>query len=137
MRLIPSEDIALVILSNSEIGNNLNDIQEEICTALIPEFADIGKDQPSSNSGEQQIPKGFLGNWKGTIVAYDREIGVVLRVTKADGVSISLSENQENEVDLSVVTDWFLMGDFPGTIPTSDQFADTSLAARIVRSGFR
>ena len=36
------------------------------------------------------------------------------------GLTKSLSENQENEVDLSVVTDWFLMGDFPGTIPTPD-----------------
>ena len=50
MRLIPSEDIALVILCNSECGNYLSEIQEEICTALIPEFADIGGEQPSSDS---------------------------------------------------------------------------------------
>ena len=120
MRLIPSEDIALVILCNSEIGNNLSEIQEEICTVLIPEFANIGKDQPSTASGKQQIPDGFLGNWEGKIVAYDREVEVELRVTKSDGVSISLSGNQKNQVDLAVVMDWFLMGDFPGTIPTPD-----------------
>jgi len=120
MRLIPSEDIALVILCNSECSNYLGEIQEEICTALIPEFSEIGKDEPITEMREQKMPEGFLGRWKGKIVAYDSEIGVVMRVTKTDGVHISLSENQENEVELAVVSDWFLMGDFPGTIPTPD-----------------
>jgi CubicO group peptidase (beta-lactamase class C family) len=120
MRLIPSEDIALVILCNTECGDTLSEIQEGICTALIPEFADIEKDQPSSDSGDQQVPGGFLGSWEGKIVAYDREIGVILRATEGAGVWVSLSEDQENEVDLAIATDWFLMGDFPGTIPTPD-----------------
>jgi hypothetical protein len=120
MRLIPSEDIALVILCNTECGNNLSEIQEEICTALIPKFADIERDKPSRDSGEQQVQEGFLGTWEGKIVAYDREIGVVLRATEGAGVWVSLSEAQESKVDLAAATDWFLMGNFPGTIPTPD-----------------
>jgi CubicO group peptidase (beta-lactamase class C family) len=118
MRLIPSEDIAVVILCNTECGDNLREIQEEICTALIPELAAIERDKPSSDSGEQQVPEGFLGSWDGKIITYDHEIGVGLRVTQTDGVWVSLSEAPQSEVDLGVATDWFLMGEFPGTIPT-------------------
>ncbi|MFC2092465.1 serine hydrolase domain-containing protein, partial [Bacteroidota bacterium] len=125
MRLIPSEDIALVILCNNEIGNTLGEIQEEICTALIPDFNKPEETQEEtqteqSDSQEQKMPEGFLGRWKGEIVAYDREIEVELRVTDTEGARIILSEQKESKVDLAVVTDNFLLVYFPGTIPTPD-----------------
>ena len=43
-----------------------------------------------------------------------------LRVTETDGFKISMSDKQETKVDLAVITDGFLIGYFPGTIPTPD-----------------
>jgi CubicO group peptidase (beta-lactamase class C family) len=125
IRLIPSENIALVILCNTEIGNNLNEIQEDICTALIPDFIKPEETQEEaqteqSDSQEQKMPEGFLGRWEGKIVAYDREIDVLLRVNKTDGVKISMLDKQETKVDLEFITDGFLLGYFPGVITTPD-----------------
>jgi len=122
MRLIPAEDIALVILCNGEIGDHLNEIQEEICTALIPGFDKDGKETQAviQSAKEQQIPKGFLGKWEGKIVAYDREIDIELKVNKTDGAIIGLSGQQESKIDLAVITDNFMLGYFSGVIPTPD-----------------
>jgi CubicO group peptidase (beta-lactamase class C family) len=137
MRLIPSEDIAVVILCNGEYSG-LGELQEEICTALIPEFAEIGKDAPSAAMEGQELPEGFLGSWEGKIVAYDRDIDVLLRVTETDGMKISMSDKQEKKIDLSVITDSFLLGYFPGVIPTPDaeRYPDRIRLA-LVRQGDR
>jgi len=123
MCIIPSENIALVILCNTEIGDNLGEIQEDICTALIPDFIKPEETQEEtqteqSDSKEQKMPEGFLGRWEGKIVAYDREIDVQMRVTAANGMKISISNGQESKVDLAVATNNFVLGSFSGTIPT-------------------
>jgi len=112
----------LVILCNSEIGDNLSEIQEEICTALIPGFNKDGKEAQADiqSAEEQQIPEEFLGKWEGKIVAYDREIDIELKVNKTDGAIIGLSGQQESKIDLAVITDDFMLGYFSGVIPTPD-----------------
>jgi CubicO group peptidase (beta-lactamase class C family) len=122
MRLIPAEDMALVILSNTETGNHLSEIQEEICCALIPGFAKVRKEDPSSKEPAQKkiIPGGLLGRWKGKIVAYDREIEAELKVDETEGATIALSGQPESKMDLAVATDDFLLGYFSGAIPTPD-----------------
>ena len=137
MRLIPSEDIAVVILCNSE-HTSLGELQEKIYTALIPEFAEMGKDAPNAPMGAQEMPEGFLGRWEGKIVAYDRDIDVLLRVTETDGMKISIANEQESKIDLSFITDSFLLGYFPGVIPTPDaeRYPDRIRLA-LVRGGDR
>jgi CubicO group peptidase (beta-lactamase class C family) len=140
MRLIPSEDMALVILCNTEIGRHLSEIQEEICTALIPGFAKVGKeDQLSDESAEEQeIPKGLFGKWKGKIVAYDREIETELIINNTEGAKISLSGQQDSKIDLAVVTDDFLLGYFSGVVPTPDaQRHPDKIRLALIRQGNR
>ncbi len=122
MRLIPSEDMALVILGNMEISDHLGEIQEEICSALIPGFAKARKEDPSSQepADEQKIPAGLLGRWKGKIVAYDREVEAELKVDETEGATIALSGQPESKMDLAFATDDFLLGCFSGAIPTPD-----------------
>jgi CubicO group peptidase (beta-lactamase class C family) len=140
MRLIPSEDIALVILCNNEIGDNLYEIQDEICNALIPGFTKPKiEDQQTNESGaEQQIPEELLGKWKGKIVAYDREIEVELIVDGIEETNIILSGQKENKIDLSVVTNNFLLGYFSGVIPTQDglRYPD-KIRLALIRQGDR
>jgi len=123
MRLIPSKDMAVVILCNNDIGDRLGDLQEEICALLIPNFSKIGRDQSGTDrsvtdSGKQELPEGFLGRWEGKIISGSLEIRVVMRVAEGDGIYVGLSKCREEEFDLSVATDGFLMGDFAGTIPS-------------------
>jgi len=122
MRLVPAEDLALVILCNSEIGDHLGEIQEEICAALIPGFSKAREEggPAAGPPGERRIAEGLLGKWKGRIVAYDREIVAELEISNEAGAKIVLSGQEKVQLDLSVATDGFLMGDFPGLIPTAD-----------------
>jgi len=53
-------------------------------------------------------------------VAYDREIVAELEISNEAGAKIVLSGQEKVQLDLSVATDGFLMGDFPGLIPTAD-----------------
>jgi CubicO group peptidase (beta-lactamase class C family) len=125
-RLFPSENVAVVILCNNEWGDRLGEIQEAICTALIPEFAEIKRDPPSgggrSGGGNQEmtLPEVLLGTWEGKIVAHDRDIDVVLEVSETEGARVRLAGQPEAKVDLTVAVPTFLLGEFPGTIPTPD-----------------
>jgi CubicO group peptidase (beta-lactamase class C family) len=138
-RLIPSENIAVVILCNSEWGDRLGETQEAICTALIPEFAEINRDEPGGSGGQEMIlPEDLLGTWEGKIVAHDRDIEVVLEMSQAEGARISLAGQPEAALDLAVVTSNFLLGNFPGSIPTPDgERYPSGVRLALVRSGDR
>jgi len=138
MRMVPSENIAFVVLCNSEWGEHLSQIQEAMCTVLIPELAEIKKDAPDGGGQEMILPEDLLGTWEGKIVAHDRNIAVLLEMSEPEGVRIRLSEQPEDEVDLAVATSNFLLGNFPGTIPTPDGGRyPSSVRLALVRSGER
>jgi hypothetical protein len=118
MRLIPAEDVAVVVACNAECAGLL-DIQEAMVAALIPEIGGIDR-AISSPSPEQIVPpEGLFGTWRGRITAYDREIEVELTVA-ADGAWITLRGAAPAAVDLSAATPTFLLGMFSGSIPTPD-----------------
>jgi CubicO group peptidase (beta-lactamase class C family) len=138
MVLVPSENLAVVILSNSDYdASRLLHIQGAIRAALIPGYAGFNpwaltaKDRSEvdrvasekQEAGEipnRQFPEELLGEWEGRIVAYDREIDVSLVLSNDEGARIKLSGQEELGVDLSVVSSAFLLGTFQGTIPTPD-----------------
>jgi CubicO group peptidase (beta-lactamase class C family) len=118
MRLIPAEDVAVVVACNAECASLL-DIQEAMVGALVPEIARIDR-ATSSPSPEEVVPPGELfGTWRGRITAYDRQIEVELTVA-ADGAWITLHDTAPAAVELSVTTPTFLLGMFSGSVPTPD-----------------
>ena len=120
MRLFPSEDIAAVVLCNAEC-EKLYDIQKAIFVALIPE---LGEPEPepvdtSSTSQPPEQPSELYGTWEGRIVAYDREMEVALHIDSL-GVRISVEDQPQDDVELSVLSPTFLLGMFDAHIPTPD-----------------
>jgi CubicO group peptidase (beta-lactamase class C family) len=138
MALVPSENLALVILSNTDYdANKLLHIQGAIRAALIPGYNGLNlwaltaedrsevETEPSEvqvkdEVSTQQFPADLLGRWEGQIVAYDRRIGVSLILSNDGGARITLSGQQEHAVDFSVISSVFLFGTFQGSIPTPD-----------------
>jgi len=138
MVLVPSENLAVVILSNTDYdASRLLHIQGAIRAALIPRYAGFNpwalptKDQREAEtiaSEEEvqddtvthQFPEALLGRWEGQIVAYDRQIDVTLLLSNDKGARIKLSGQEERGVDFSVVSSVFLLGTFQGSIPTPD-----------------
>jgi len=138
MVMAPSENLALVILSNTDYdGNKLLHIQGAIRAAVIPGYdgfnpwalaeedrsdaeAQDSEAQTQEEVPSQPFPEELLGRWDGQIVAYDRRIDVSLALSNDKGARIRVSGQEERGVDFSVVSSGFLFGTFQGSIPTPD-----------------
>lgn len=138
MVLVPSENLAVVILSNTDYdASRLLHIQGAVRAALIPLYAgfnpwalpakdqleaetDASEEQVQDDTLTQRFPEVLLGKWEGQIVAYDRQIDVTLVLSNDKGARIKLSGQEERGVDFSVVSSVFLLGTFQGSIPTPD-----------------
>jgi len=137
MALVPSENLAVVILTNTDYdAARLLHIQGAIRAALIPGYkpnpwalaaedpseveAEPSEAQARDESPPPQFPEDLLGTWEGRIVAYDREIDVSLVLSNHEGARIALSGQEECAVDFSVISSGFLLGTFQGSIPTPD-----------------
>lgn len=138
MALVPSENLAFVILSNTDYdASRLLHIQGAIRVALIPGYdfnpwalaakdrleaeTDASEEQAQDEVPTQQFPEELLGKWEGQIVAYDKEIDVSLVLSNDEGARIKLSGQEERAVDFSVIISGvFLFGTFQGSIPTQD-----------------
>ncbi len=137
MVLVPSEDVAVVILTNSDYdAGRLLHIQGAVRAALIPGYdgrnlwaltapdtSEAGSDTAAAlgegPESTQRFPEEMLGTWEGRIVAYDREIATLLVLSDAGG-TVRLSGQEAVPVDFSVVSRDFLLGTFAGSIPTPD-----------------
>jgi len=118
LRLIPGEDIAVVVLCNAECAA-LSEIQEAMVTALLPGLRTIEREASSSAPQEVVAPAELVGTWNGKITAYDRVIDVELTVAAGE-TRIALSDAPPEVIDLSVAVPTFLLGMFAGAIPTPD-----------------
>jgi hypothetical protein len=118
MRLFPDEDIAAVVLCNSEC-DKLYDIQKAIFVALIPELGEPEPVEKSSSAGPSIDPSEMQGIWRGRITTYDRELDIELAIDSAR-VSVGVGDQPQDTVEVSVITPTFLMGMFDADIPTPD-----------------
>jgi CubicO group peptidase (beta-lactamase class C family) len=118
MRLFPDEDIAAVVLCNSEC-EKLYDIQEAIFVALIPELGEPEPVEKSSSVEPPVDPSEMYGTWKGRITTYNQELEVEL-VIDSMKVAVGVGDQPQDDVDVSVITPTFLMGMFDAEIPTPD-----------------
>ena len=118
MRLFPDDDIAAVVLCNSEC-EKLYDIQKAIFVALIPELGEPEPAETSSSSEPPIDPNEMYGTWRGRITTYDRDLDVEL-VIDSMRVSVGVGDQSQSDVEVSVITPTFLMGMFDAEIPTPD-----------------
>jgi CubicO group peptidase (beta-lactamase class C family) len=166
MAFVPSENLAFVILSNTDYdASRLLHIQGAIRASLIPGYdfnpwalaakdlleaeTDASEEQAQDEVPTQQFPDELLGKWEGQIVAYDREIEVSLVLSNDQGARIKLSGQEERGVDFSVISSVFLFGTFQGSIPTPDiaryddwvrlavRYADNKLSGQATAVGWR
>jgi hypothetical protein len=118
MRLFPDEDIAAVVLCNSEC-EKLYDIQKAIFVALIPELGEPEPVEISSSVEPTVDPREMYGTWRGHITTYDRQLDVEL-VIDSMGVTVGVGDQAQDDVEVAVITPTFFMGMLDADIPTLD-----------------
>ena len=128
LRLIPSENIALVVLMNNRNDELLYGIQNDILAALLPEWVTMAQRRERAASSETEdapqqaprIPRELEGVWRGKIAAYDGDIGIKMTIAKDTGIRVRLQDQEETILDVSSLHFGYLFGTFSGTIPTED-----------------
>ena len=144
MRLFPSENLAFVILCNtSGLEDHIIEIHNDICDALVPGFVEEEEkeiqekpQQEQSPVEEKVIPDQFLGLWNGKIVTYEGGVPVTMQVDQDNGFRIKIDDDDETQIETSVLSGNFLLGYFTGTIPTSDGINHSDkIRLAIVRDG--
>jgi CubicO group peptidase (beta-lactamase class C family) len=130
LNLIPSEDIAVVVLLNC-IDFRTFGLFDEVASAILPEFE---KTWEKNRERKQSEPEPFkpvpelLGTWKGVVKTYGGEIPITMEFQDDGDVHVVLNEIGASRDVPSLKTllnnvgykDGNLTGRFYGTIETSD-----------------
>jgi CubicO group peptidase (beta-lactamase class C family) len=95
LRLIPSEKIAVIVLSNSGSGSFAY-IVDEILSTLLPKYGEVrakavaAPQNAPANIAPQGPAPAFIGNWSGIIKTYRGDLPLTLSINAAGDVHIKL-----------------------------------------------
>jgi CubicO group peptidase (beta-lactamase class C family) len=122
INLYPSENLAIVVLTNSE-NNATSKIAERVAAAVLPKYAaalQADKPKPASRPPAFAPPPELLGEWAGTLRTWQRSIPFTL-VLQADGdIHVRLGDELETLLNEVEFENGHLVGRFAGAIPTPD-----------------
>ncbi len=97
LQLLPEENVAVVILSNSS-NRNLSSYAQDIFAALLPEFAEKRsrvKKKAQQKPEKIPVPQELVGVWKGEIYTHSGAVPVEIEFNE-DGKAASRLTGEEN-----------------------------------------
>jgi CubicO group peptidase (beta-lactamase class C family) len=116
LMLIPSEDLAVVILTNS---TKALDLKDKIVSAILPKWKAGEKRKTSANLPYRPDPN-TRGSWKGKVHTYQGDIDLILEFLGSGEVRAKLGDQPETFLHDVTLTDGWLRGLMPGNIGTDD-----------------
>lgn len=123
LKIIPEENIAVVILINTFNSEYVTQTTDKILTAMMDSNKFEGH---SSGPRERTIPDELIGTWKGEIKTYEGSIPIMLRFAQDGNISALTGDQTESAKPnwsnfyLIESTDSSIFGAFDGKIPTDD-----------------
>jgi CubicO group peptidase (beta-lactamase class C family) len=122
LSLYPSEDIAIVVLTNCE-SNGVDDIAQQIAAALLPKYAAslrATKPKLEEKPPTFQAAAELLGKWAGTVRTWEKPVPITLFFQSDGDIHVKLGDDLETLLNEVRYNDGHLEGRFAGTIPTPD-----------------
>jgi len=123
LKLIPSENIAVVILSNGR-DPHIYDIDNEILAAMLPKFAENLREKekkPEEKKPERfSPPQSLLGEWEGKIKTYSGVMPVKMVFQDDGDVHVKIKDQMETLLNNVSLKEGVLSGRFSGEIKTGD-----------------
>jgi len=119
LRLIPSEKLAVVVLSNASTGLP-GRVSDEILATLLPKWRSASPSPPPARPGEFRAPPELVGSWTGTLSTYKSEIPLMLRVLESGEVQAKLGSQFRTLLDSPTWENNTLSGRMTGDIGTED-----------------
>lgn len=124
LTLYPTEDLAVVVLTNSYAGITPKMVRS-IVGCVLPKYAealikDKDKDETPPKPAPYQPRPELLGEWAGEVRTWESKIPISI-VFQPDGdIHIKLGEQLETLVNKGSFEEGILEGQFAGTMPTPD-----------------
>ena len=120
LMLVPSEDIAVVVLMNGGGGRTpLMAVVDAIFKVLLPKW------QAAPNKQETPAPPftpgpDLLGTWKGTLHTYQKDLPVTLKFLPSGDVHVQLADELASLLNNVQFKDGWLSGESWGDVATDD-----------------
>lgn len=117
LMLVPSEDIAVVVLMNGE-GQSWA-IADGILKVLLPKWQmPAPKPAPPAPSFHPDVA--LLGTWKGTLHTYQKDLPATIKFLPSGDVHIQLADQLESLLNEAQFKDGWLSGEAWGDVGTED-----------------
>jgi CubicO group peptidase (beta-lactamase class C family) len=120
LMLVPSEDIAVVVLTNGGTeGHASSLIANEILKVLLPNW------QMPAQKSEPLAPlfhpdAVLLGTWKGILHTYQKDLSVTIKFLPSGDVHIQLADQLESLLNKAQFKDGWFSGEAWGDVGTDD-----------------
>lgn len=120
LMLVPSQDIAVVVLTNSlhYPPTTVFEIVNAIFKALLPKWQATPPKPPTP------VPftpgPNLLGTWKGTLHTYQKDVPVTLKFLRSGDVHVQIGDELPSLMTNVQFKDGWLSGDAWGEVPTGD-----------------
>ena len=131
LSLVPSEQIAVVVLAN-RYSPVVDQITGDILTTLLPRYrrrtAEKRTASSEGQSGEESspaaapnlLPKQWIGTWSGTVHTYERQLTMRLSINAAGEAEAQLAQQPSAKVSALKLEDGHVTGRFKADIGTPD-----------------
>lgn len=130
LSLIPSENIAVVVLANRS-SQVVDQVMGDILTTLLPRYqrrereerGPLGNergDGASAGGTHEPLPKRWVGAWHGTVHTYEGQLPIRLTIKPSGEAEVKLAGQVTVKVSTLELEEGYLTGRFEGDIRTPD-----------------
>ena len=121
LRMIPSENIAVVALFNTNTG--LRTIANDIIAELLPDYGEKRKREKEKEEPKPEPSKAvseLIGEWEGELITYDNKTPVRMVFQQDGDIHMKLGDQFETLLNTVRFRNNILTGRCYGTIPSGD-----------------
>jgi CubicO group peptidase (beta-lactamase class C family) len=121
LALIPSENLAVVVLTNSEADSSK--IRKAVLGSMLPKYAEALLHDSSEATAKPEPflpPTQLLGSWVGTVQTWQGKIPFSMTFQPDGDIHVKLGDNFETLLNEASFRNGTLAGSFASSIPTPD-----------------
>jgi CubicO group peptidase (beta-lactamase class C family) len=122
LNLYPSEDLAIVVLTNT-LSDRVDEIAQRIAAVILPKYAEAlqkAQRKPEEKPSAFQSQPELLGEWTGTVRTWEKSLPIMITFQPDGDVHVKLADELETLLNEATYRNGNLVGRFTGTIPTTD-----------------
>jgi len=118
--LVPSENLAVVVLCNSRQYALTSLIVKEILSVMLPSYKTRAKEENNEEPTEFKPSLELIGKWSGLVHTYKEDISLSLAIEDSGDIYVKLGDQLTTPLDNTRFQDGYIKGSFSSDICTED-----------------